>query len=113
MESIFSEFFTYDIRKKFTPKVWTKKRAQNAKIAKLTFKCVDLAEIHDSVFGLSKCIEWIFICGICLTLFLVVECKNSIENISITMRGMVFSSIKSWADRRLNQNIIKSLKIHK
>ena len=78
----------------------------------MTFKCVDLAEIHNSILGLSKGIEWIFIYGICFALFLVVECKNSIENISISMSGMVFSSIKSWAGRGLNQYFTKSLKIH-
>ena len=62
----------------------------------MTYKCVDLAEIHNSILGLSKGIEWIFIYGICFALFLVVECKNLIENISNSLTGMDFILLNHW-----------------
>ena len=72
-----------------------------------------LAKIYDSIFGLYKYIDWIFIYGNCFVLFLVVEYNNPIENISNSMNVMIFCSIKSWAGRELNPYITKSLKIHK
>ena len=72
-----------------------------------------LAKIYDSIFGLSKLIDWIFIYCNCFVLFLEVEYNNLIEKNSISMTVIIFSSIKSWAGKGWNRYITKSLKIHK
>ena len=109
MESKFCEIYKYYIKKVYSY-IWDPKRALNTKIAKNTSKCVDLAEIYDTILGLSKFFDWIFILGNSFELFLVVKCNNLIENISNNKTFMIFSSINSWAGRGLNQYITKSFK---
>ena len=72
-----------------------------------------LAKIYDSIFGLSKLIDWIFIYCNCFVLFLEVEYNNLIEKNSISTTVIIFSSIKSWAGKGWNLYITKNLKIHK
>ena len=63
--------------------------------------------------ALLKGVDWTFIYGSCFVLFLEVECNNPIEYILDSMIVMIFSSIKSWTGKKLNQYITKSLKIYK
>ena len=112
MESKFSEFLKYDIRKSLVLYRGQTKGAKRENSWKLPLNTWILLKFKTHFLAFLN-IDQIFIYGHKFLLFLVVEWNNLIENISNSMVVIIFGSIKSRAGRWLNWYITKSLKIHK